>query len=285
MPCGRWQLYEGSAKELYLSQRPVRAEAYRTRVERACTFLEGQCQKDIQSLEKKMKTASSAQRYEEASHCRDMMHDIHITLRPKRVLSLPEISAPQGACEQLAKALGIARIDTIEGFDVAHISGQFVVGSAVRFVSGKRDRRFRRTYHVRDKIQNDDYRAMHHIVRRHFLNLHQRQGVFPDLVLVDGGIGQLQATLSAFQDPLLAPYLDRLCLMALAKKEERIYRLHKKPLVLERHHAGLRLLQCVRDEAHRVANTFHRNTRNAYLKKSVFGFTSGHWHLSHPATF
>ena len=273
--CGRWQLHRGVAAELYGGKELIEEPSYRQRVEAACAFLEGKLREQIQKLEEKMKEATLARRYEQAGHYRDTLCALQTSLKPKRLVSLPETTDGPKACKHLAEVLHMDKADILEAFDIAHISGHFVVGAAVRFVNGKNDQRFHRVYHMKDSIGNNDYRAMHQLISRHFLRLHHAARPFPHLVLIDGGEPQLQAALHAFEQPHLTAYLPQLHLVALAKREERLHRLGGKPLILPFSHPALRLLQRARDEVHRVATTFHDRVRRAKLKESVLDKLSG----------
>jgi excinuclease ABC subunit C len=104
----------------------------------------------------------------------------------------------------------------------------------------------------------DDFRSIHEVVSRRYAKLAAEDEVFPDLVLIDGGKGQLNAALAAFRDQSLQPPT----LLSLAKQEEEIYLPgQSQPLRLSRHSFALRLLQYVRDEAHRFAQHYHHILR------------------------
>ena len=275
LPCGRWQLHRGAAAEVYRSEKPIEARDYHRQVEAACAFLEGKLQDQMQQLEQKMQQASRAQRYEQATYYRDTLQALRASLKPKRHRPLPETTDGHAASQHLAEILHIKQATILEAFDIAHISGHFVVGAAVRFVHGKSDRRFHRLYHIRDCIGNNDYQAMRQLISRHFLRLHHAARGFPHLVLLDGGVTQLQAATRAFQHPLLVAYLPQVRLLALSKREEHIHLPQEKPLLLPRHHATVKLLQRARNEAHRVANAFHDRTRRSKIKESILDQLSG----------
>lgn len=149
--------------------------------------------------------------------------------------------------------------ERIEGFDISHFQGQETVASMVVFESGiplKADYR-------RFKIQSaegkpDDFLSMQEVVTRRYQRLQQEGKAWPDLILIDGGKGQVSSAMKAFRKMGIQPP----ALIGLAKKEELIVLPDRKDLIrLPRHSPGLRLLQQVRDEAHRFAVTFQRQRR------------------------
>jgi excinuclease ABC subunit C len=171
---------------------------------------------------------------------------------------------PMRGGRALQRALGLdAPVRCVEGFDIAHLMGTETVASKVSFVDG---RPFKEEYR-RFKIKvagNDDYAAMREVVSRRYRDAGIGQELFPDVVLIDGGPGQLAAAMEAFaQLPVRPPMV-----IALAKKEEIIHVAGRdEPLRLPRTNAGLRLCQAVRDEAHRFSRAYH----HALRKKKVLG--------------
>jgi excinuclease ABC subunit C len=110
----------------------------------------------------------------------------------------------------------------------------------------------------------DDFASMREVVSRRFRRLHENDEIFPDILLIDGGKGQLNAAVEAFR--MLS--IDPPVLISLAKKEEEIYRPgDAEPIKLSRHSAALRLLQFVRDEAHRFAQHYHHQLRHKKLRE------------------
>jgi excinuclease ABC subunit C len=116
-----------------------------------------------------------------------------------------------------------------------------------------------RRYKIRGVEGIDDFRSIHEVVARRFRRLSDEGQVFPDILLIDGGRGQLSATLDAFKQLQVTPPV----VLAIAKREEEIFRPgHDQPLRLSRHSFALRLLQYVRDEAHRFAQHYHHMLRS-----------------------
>jgi excinuclease ABC subunit C len=172
------------------------------------------------------------------------------------------------AVAALQEALGLKQAPRhIEGFDIAHLEGNLTVASLVTFRDGQPLRSGYRHYHIRSldgKV--DDFEAMREVVARRYtrqLNEHHR---LPDLILIDGGKGQVSAAagvLKALEAPGLA-------LAGLAKKNEEVFLPERsEPLLLPEASDALRLLQAVRDEAHRFATTFHKKLRGQQAVTSV----------------
>ena len=147
---------------------------------------------------------------------------------------------------------------TIEGVDIAHLGGGETVASLVRFIDGLPFKPGYRRFKIKDVSGIDDFRSIHEVVSRRFQRLYDDQDVFPDILLIDGGKGQLSSAVAAFE----ALGIDPPILLSLAKKNEEIYRPgESEPIRLSRHAFSLRLLQYVRDEAHRFAQHYHHILR------------------------
>ena len=136
----------------------------------------------------------------------------------------------------------------------------------VRFVDGKADKRGYRKFKIRTFDGNDGFRAMHEVVGRRYGRLLNEGRSFPDLVVIDGGLGQVSASLAAFENLKVAPPE----LIGLAKREETIIFGNDRPdLRLDARHPALRFLQVVRDEAHRFANRYNADLRSKKIRESV----------------
>jgi excinuclease ABC subunit C len=147
----------------------------------------------------------------------------------------------------------------IEAFDVSHIQGSDVVASMVVWEGGGMKKSDYRKFILRDLPRNDDFASMREVVRRRCLRLKDEKQPLPDLILIDGGIGQLHAAREALE----SLEIINQPLASIAKKEETLYVLGREdePVVLDRHSPALHLVQQVRDEAHRFAVSFHRQRR------------------------
>ena len=185
------------------------------------------------------------------------------------------------ALEELREALNLESLPLrIECFDISNIQGQEIVGSMVVFQDGMAKKAHYRKFGVRGLDGQDDFAAMAEVVSRRFARLNSGTGVdydegfatAPNLVVIDGGKGQLSAALTAMQ----AYELPRVAVIALAKRVEEVFVPGRSdPILLDPHSAGLQLLQRVRDEAHRFALDFHRQRRSARSRESLFDTLEG----------
>ena len=151
----------------------------------------------------------------------------------------------------------------IEGVDIAHIQGQEAVGALVCFIDGRPFKGGYRRYRIRDVAGIDDYAMIQEVLRRRYRKAGAHGEIFPDVILIDGGLGQLHAATDAFREMPFKPPV----IMSLAKKDEILYRVgNDNPIKLPRHDAALRLLQYIRDESHRFAQHYF----HILQKKSTF---------------
>ncbi len=170
------------------------------------------------------------------------------------------------AIEGLRDLLGLdAAPFRIEGFDISHFQGEAPRASMVVFEGGRPKKADYRIYAIRDARGGDDYQALREVVRRRYGRLQREGRRLPDLVLIDGGRGQLAAA----REALVELGLDALAAAGLAKREEEIFLPDQAaPLLVDRSEPALRLLQQVRDEAHRFALHHHRKARRRSRLKS-----------------
>jgi excinuclease ABC subunit C len=163
--------------------------------------------------------------------------------------------------ESLAEALDLPKPPArIEAFDVSHIQGSDIVASMVVWEAGSMKRAEYRRFIINSVPQNDDFASMREVVGRRYRRVLEEKQNLPDLVLVDGGIGQLHAAASALE----ALEIINQPLASIAKREEILYVYGKEddPVALDHHSPALRLVQQIRDEAHRFAVAFHRSRRS-----------------------
>jgi excinuclease ABC subunit C len=177
------------------------------------------------------------------------------------------------ALEELREVLNLESLPVrIECFDVSNIQGQSIVASMTVFVDGRPKNAHYRTFSIRSLEGQDDFGAMREAVSRRFKRLRSGDsdesfGRMPNLVVVDGGKGQLAAALAAI-DELDLP---RVAVIALAKREEEVYVPgFPAPIALDRSSPALQLLQRIRDEAHRVALRYHRRKRGKQSMETIF---------------
>jgi len=275
----------------------IGAEQYRERVVQACEFLEGHSREMIAVLEEEMRKAAEKMDFEKAAELRNMIEDLRNTTKPMRRFtrgSLPSAIDPMADVQALADALqlpGVPRV--MECFDISNISTTHVVASMVCFRNGLPDKDNYRRYRVRTVEGQDDFASMAEVVRRRYSRIllearetnpeaaefsqenpaeainHQPSTAFvrlPDLIIVDGGKGQLSAACRE----LHRLGLHDLPIIGLAKEHEEIFRPGRAlPLQLPMDSGALRLLQRIRDEAHRFANAYHQLLMKKRIGESI----------------
>jgi excinuclease ABC subunit C len=241
----------------------VSKEAYRRDIRRLILFLEGNKQKLLGQMEAEMKAAAKERRFEEAAKLRDEIAMLQSLDRRGEldVHAQPEVFHvdPKKGLEGLRRVLKLAEVPkVIEGVDIAHLGGSQTVASLVQFLDGLPFKPGYRRFKINLVPGVDDFRSIHEVVSRRFRRLDDEQLAQPDLLLIDGGKGQLNAAVSAFRSQGIQPPV----LLSLAKQQEEVYLPgQSEPLRLSRHSFALRLLQYVRDEAHRFAQHYHHILR------------------------
>ena len=186
------------------------------------------------------------------------------------------------ALEELREALNLESLPIrIECFDISNIQGQEIVGSMVVFEDALPKKGHYRKFAVRGLDSQDDFASMREVIARRFARLgadpasaewNESFAATPNLVVIDGGKGQLSAALAAMQEL----DLPRVAVIALAKRIEEVFvPSESAPILLDEHSPGLQLLQRIRDEAHRFAVTFHRQRRDATARESMFDQLEG----------
>ena len=186
------------------------------------------------------------------------------------------------ALEELREALNLESLPIrIECYDISHAMGQDPVGSMVVFQDGVAKKSDYRKFGIKEATDDpDDFAAMAEVISRRFARLSDGTGethdasfaTAPNLVVIDGGKGQLSAAIAAMQ----AYDLPRVAVIALAKRIEEVFVPgQSEPIVLSRHNPGLQLLQRIRDEAHRFALGFHRQRRESRGFESIFDDLEG----------
>ena len=185
------------------------------------------------------------------------------------------------ALEELREALNLESLPLrIECYDVSNIQEESPVASMVVFQDGLAKKGHYRKFGIKRLAGQDDYAALAEVISRRFARMRdvadeeydESFAATPNLVVVDGGKGQLSAVLAAMQ----AFDLPRVAVISLAKRAEEVFVPDRpKPIVLDRHAPGLQLLQRIRDEAHRFALGFHRQRRDSKARESIFDTLQG----------
>lgn len=242
----------------------ISKQAYRQDIDRFVRFLESKRSVMLREMRNEMKEASEAREYERAAVLRDQIKAIEkLDERGKRTDGWqPETEsfyvAPEKGLQSLQRTLTLDEpIRCMEAIDIAHLQGGETVGSKVCFVDGRPLKNEYRRYKIKS-ADNDDYMSIREVVSRRYREAGEGNELYPDVILIDGGLGQLHAALEAFDQLDVKPPM----VISLAKKEELIYmQARSEPIKLGRENHGLRLCQAIRDEAHRFAQHYHHILR------------------------
>jgi len=275
----------------------ISREDYLVRVENACRFLEGESRHVVERVEAAMHAAAEKLDFEKATTLRNLLKDLRTTTKPMtrfKHKSLPSPIDPAADLADLAEALNLpAPPAVMECFDVANISNTHIVASMVRFRNGVPDRENYRRYRIVGVETQNDFASMAEVVRRRYARLaretsellgedsdvtqesaleairrlaSEKKILFPDLVIVDGGRGQLNAACAELQ----RLGLSEIPIIGLAEQFEEIYTPdYEHPLRLDHRDGALQLLQRIRDEAHRFANSYHSLLLKRRMKESI----------------
>jgi excinuclease ABC subunit C len=286
----------------------ITAEQYRERAAQACEFLEGQSREMIDALDEQMRKAAEKMEFEKAAELRNMIDDVRQTTRQMRRFTrgtLPSAIDPLADVQALGDALQLPRLPRVmECFDISNISTTHVVASMVCFRDGVADKNCYRRYRVRTVEGQDDFASMAEVVRRRYSRVlleareknpevaefsqenptealervadkNEREFVavrLPDLIIVDGGKGQLSSACRELQ----RLGLHDLPIIGLAKEHEEIYRPGRAlPFQLPVDSGALHLLQRIRDEAHRFANAYHQLLLKKRIDESILDDCAG----------
>ena len=224
----------------------------------------------IRDLRVQMQEASTNKEYERAGRLRDQIKAIEKLSERTRHESewQSEVTIfatdPAASLRSLQRVLGTkSELRCIEAFDIAHLQGSETVASKVCFVDGRPYKEGYRRFKIRTAT-NDDYKSMREVISRRYRSAGDGLELYPDLIVIDGGKGQLSAAMEGLSVLETQPPL----VISLAKKKELIYlTTQSEPLALGRNNPGLKLVQAIRDESHRFAQQYHHLLR----KKRVLG--------------
>ena len=243
--------------------------SYRGDIQRLIKFLSSKRSVVLRQMRKQMKGASEATDFETAAKLRDQIDALKALDQSGKpdVHLQPEVffSDPKEGLERLANLLELdAPLRIIEGFDIANIGGEEACGSLVCFIDGVPFKDRYRRFRIKTVEGSDDCAMLREVIGRRYRHVAEGDELLPDLILIDGGLGQLRSALDAFAELKLTPPR----VITLAKKEETIFTGHGgKPIKLPRTDPALKLLQYIRDEAHRFAQHYHHILR----RKKVLG--------------
>src|SRR5262249_52722348 len=218
----------------------VTKEDYRKQIRSLRMVLEGKKEKLLREMEAEMEAASAAMLFEKAARLRDDILALRKLGQRGEVEKdvQPEVFPidPKKGLIGLRKVLGLEKAPrTIEGVDIAHLGGEDMVASLVSFIDGLPFKPGYRRYKIKSVVGVDDFASIREVVTRRFRRLSQEEQTFPDILLIDGGKGQLNAAVEAFR----MLHIEPPTLISLAKREEEVYRTDaEEPLKLSRHSAA-----------------------------------------------
>ncbi len=223
-------------------------EDYQRNIRSIKFILDGKKDDLYRNLRLEMETLSRRRDFEGAARLRDQIRAIGALYS-----GTGDINYFKEA-EQLQRAIGLGRrLVRIECFDISNIMGNQSVGSMVSFLNGKPDKNNYRRFRIKTVVGIDDFQMIAEIVRRRYTRLQKEGSGFPDLIVIDGGKGQLGAAMKELKKLNLSR-----AVIALAKREEEIFIPGKRnPIKLSHDSLGLKLLMRVRDEAHRFGLKYH----------------------------
>lgn len=278
----------------------IERAAYFEKIEEACRVLEGKGSREVfAGLKTEMLVAAEKLEFEKAALLRDVLQNLRKTLRMTRQFArgrgIQTTVKPTEDLAELGEALGLAGPPRVmECFDISNVSSNHIVASMVRFTDGKPDNQNYRRYRIQTVSGQDDFASMAEVIRRRYSRILTenrvanpdaecsqetlidsqrrlaREGkakiVLPDLVIVDGGKGQLSMAMRE----LNALGLHELPVIGLAKQREEVFTPGESlPILIPHDRGALKLLQRIRDEAHRVANGYNSLLYRRRMKESL----------------
>lgn len=246
-------------------------EEYQERFEEAVNVFEGKGRRTLlKKIEEEMLAAAETLDFERAASLRDIYQNLNKTLEPARRFrtgkGIPTTVLPQEDLHSLGEYLGLPAPPTLmECFDISNISDTHVVASMVRFRDGSSDNSAYRRYRIKGVEGQNDFASMAEVIRRRYGRILRENATFPDLIVVDGGKGQLSVAVHELK--LLN--LD-IPIVGLAKKREEIFFPDRSdPLIIPHDTGALRLMQRIRDEAHRFANKYNELLMKKRMDESL----------------
>jgi excinuclease ABC subunit C len=248
--------------ELGLCPGPCVGKRYVAGIRRLEDFLTSKDTVLIERLSVRMRALVKERAFEEAAKVRDQLEALGLLRSLERFDARRALTPPSDL-----DRLGLHKMPRfVEAFDISNFQGAQSVGSMVVFKDAVPDKARYRRFRIRSVAGIDDYAMIREVVRRRCVRLLEEGGRWPDLILIDGGLGHLEAAGSVLKELRLA-----IPIIALAKSEELVYTMgNKKPVRLGRSSKVLQLLMRVRDEAHRFALKYHHVLR----KKAAFSGAS-----------
>lgn len=241
----------------------ITSEEYKKNLSELELFLKGKFKKLESVWQKQMQQASDKQEYEKAKDIRDRLFAIQsmaerVTVSQIKIDELNQYISKTDAMLELKEKLKLKQLPNImECFDISNTAGTNPVGSMVQFINGKPNKSGYKRFKIQTVNQINDFAMIKEVVFRRYSSIIRKNEKFPDLIIIDGGKGQLAYAEQALNE--IGIYIP---LISLAKQQEEIFIMGKpKPINLPKNSLGLRILQSIRDEAHRFAITYHKLLR------------------------
>lgn len=245
-------------------------KSYKKNIAHLVDFLKGETKKVIRDLEKEKKNFIKQEEYEKAGNNQKKIDAIRLITSPYYSpliyednpnlftdLRNQELSELQSVL--IKHGVNVSSPRRIECFDISVISGKYATGSMVVFTDGEKNGSLYRKFKVRYAVKPNDFAMMEEVLRR---RLNHPEWIFPNLLIVDGGKGQVSSALKVLKEKGLS-----IPLVGLAKREETIITANSIEIKLPKDSEALHLIQRIRDEAHRFAITYHRKLRSKFLYK------------------
>ena len=236
---------------------------YKNNLKEVETFFNGKLKKLADTWQKEMVELSNKQEYEKAKEIRDRLFAIQsisqrVAIREISIEDINQYVSKTDSLQELKQVLKLHKLPAVmECFDISNTSGTNPVASMVQFVNAKPNKSGYRKFKIKTVNQINDFAMIKEAVFRRYSGIIRRNEQFPDLIVIDGGKIQLAYAQSALDE--IGIYIP---MISLAKQEEEVFMVGKpKSLMLPRNSLALRLLQAIRDEAHRFAITFHKQLR------------------------
>ncbi|HKQ46984.1 MAG TPA: excinuclease ABC subunit UvrC [Phycisphaerae bacterium] len=243
----------------------ISREDYRKDIERLKRFMASKRSVVLKEMEAEMKAAADALDFEEAARVRDRIKAIqHLKMTGDELDEEIQPESfyvdPRKGLERLAKVLELEHAPRIiEGIDIANLQGEESVGALVCFIDGLAFKNGYKRFRIKTVEGQDDYAMIREVVQRRYRHAAEGEELYPDVILIDGGLGQLHAALEACSEMFVKPPM----VISLAKREEEIFvQARQRAIKLPRNDPALRLLQQVRDEAHRFGQHYHHILRS-----------------------
>jgi excinuclease ABC subunit C len=250
-----------SAEEIGLREK-IKKECQRN-AENVFKIIQGKKKEVLKELKKEMKRAVREEEFEEAAKIRDQILALEKVLEHSKILEREvKIEVPWKEIEEkLREILKVEKISRIEAFDVSQIHGNFAVGSMVTFISGVPEKNFYRRFKIKFTKKPSDVDMVREILERRFKH---EEWEFPDLVLIDGGIAQLNVALKIKNQK---SKIKKIKVISLAKRENKLFiENQKKPIFLKNLPREIfNLILNLDNEAHRFAISYHKKLREKGL--------------------